>query len=93
MKKTSLDISLSFKPIVGFFGRFHTIIFFVIVSIGLAVAIIMLISIIQLSSTSASSASNPVGGSFDQATIDKINQLGSNPKARSSSDRKSPFVE
>ncbi len=93
MKNGNLKISLSFKPIIHFVSRFHTIIFFVILSVALAIAILMLISIVQLSSKSASNALNPVNASFDQQTIDKINQLGQIQPAPTTSKRASPFVE
>ncbi len=93
MKSKDIKLELSLKPVTTFFGRFHTIIFFVAVSAGMAAAIIALITIVNLSSTDAPNASNPVDGSFDQVTIDKINQLGTKPPAPPTGKRISPFVE
>lgn len=89
--KTSTDITAIGSGIMTFVRRFHTILFFLVVSVGLFVAIAMLVSIINLSSTTATSSAQTIDGSFDEATITRLKQSSSgqiNPGARPS-----PFVE
>lgn len=72
-----MDISLQAikAPVVAFLHRFH-IVLFVVISIGsLAVAILLLNTIIASSSESNGYISTSNNASFDQATIDQIKQL------------------
>lgn len=89
--KNELTPDSLIRPIVGFVRRFHTILFFLVVSGGLFAAILMLLSIISLSSLPAATADNAVSGSFDEETIQQL-ESGTNgavtPKGRAS-----PFVE
>lgn len=93
MKNKNLSLNFSFKPLARFFNRFHTIVFFLIVGIGMAVAILTLLSIIQFSSTSASSSTHSINDSFDAETIKRINELGSEPPPVTPGVRTNPFVE
>lgn len=86
----SIDFSAITVGIASFFRRFHTILFFLVVSIGLFAAITLLLGIISLSSTTATSSSQTVNGGFDEDTINRLKQSSGEvtPGAR-----KSPFAE
>ena len=87
----NLNIADLLKPFVKFIRRFHTILFFLLVSGSLFAAIIVLMSIISLSSSTSAVSDQAVNGSFDEATIDRIkNKSGS---AAQPGSRSSPFVE
>ena len=86
----SLDVVLA--PIARFFHRFHTIMFFVVLSAGIAIAIIILLSIIELSNGVASTSNERISGTFDQATMSKVEALDSRNESEPGS-RESPFVE
>lgn len=75
----------------SFIRRFHTILFFLVVSSGLFVAILMLLSIINLSATPAASSDQTINGTFDDETIRRINQDSAEQITPGS--RQSPFVE
>lgn len=87
----NINVSTIFEPIATFFRRFHILLFFLVVSGGLFAAVLTLISIINTSSSTSMAADNSINGSFDQETIQRIEndtttvaQPGSRP---------SPFVE
>ena len=95
-----MEISLSSikKLILAFLHRFHVIIFVVIVLGGLASVVLLLNSIIVSSSNPGDyipPGSNP--SSFDQPTIDRIEQLKSRTDSSAPLDlskgRTNPFVE
>jgi hypothetical protein len=81
-----------FEPFTRFIKRFHTIIFFLIISIGLFGAITVLLSIIDLSAQTASVSSESISGTFDQSTIDRVNSLQNQTPAIAGK-RPSPFIE
>lgn len=89
--KNSLDMSSIAKSFSTFLKRFHTILFFLVVSSGLFAAIAMLLGIISLSDTTATSSTQTIDGTFDEITIGQL----SNPTSTQASpgDRVSPFVE
>lgn len=87
----NLDIKAITGGLNSFFRRFHTLLFFLVVSGGLFVAILMLLAIINLSSTAASTSDQTIDGTFDEATIQRIDQ-DSNEQILPGS-RESPFVE
>lgn len=89
--KNNLNIAGVVKNIGSFIRRFHTLIFFLIVSGGLFVAILMLLSIISLSSTTATSSTQTVNGAFDEATLQRLKQDSTEQITPGS--RQSPFVE
>lgn len=89
--KKDMNITGVFTGIGSFLRRFHTLLFFLAVSGGLFVAILMLLSIIALSSTTASSSTQNIDGSFDEATIQRV-QADSTEQITPGS-RLSPFVE
>lgn len=94
-----MDISLQAikTPVVAFLHRFHVVLF-VVLSIGsLAVAILLLNTIIGSASESNGYVSTSNNASFDQATIDQVNQLKATGEGASPSlpqtGRINPFVE
>lgn len=88
--KTDINFSSFGQGIGSFFKRFHTLLFFLIVSGGLFAAILMLLAIITLSSTTAVTSDQAINGTFDETTIERLNQSSDQivPKGRAS-----PFVE
>jgi hypothetical protein len=89
--KSSMSLTDLTRLINGFFRRFHTLLFFLAVSGGLFAAIVMLLGIINLSSSVATSSDQTVDGTFDEATIQRINQDSVQPATPGT--RSSPFVE
>lgn len=94
-----MDISLQAikTSVIAFLHRFH-IVLFVTLSIGsLAAAILLLNTIVATSSESNGYVSTSNNATFDQATIDQINQLKTNSENASpslpQSGRTNPFVE
>lgn len=90
--KKSMNISDAARMVGAFFRRFHTLLFFLAVSGGLFAAIVMLLGIINLSSSTATSSDQTVDGTFDEATIQRIDQKTTVPPATPGT-RSSPFVE
>lgn len=90
--KTSLDIRTIKEAIADFFRRFHTLLFFLLISGGLFVAILTLLGVIGVSSSVAPDSSDAISGDFDQATIERVNSLGGR-SASQPGERASPFVE
>lgn len=86
----NFDVSKLGAAITMFIKRFHTIIFFLVVSGGLFAAIVLLVSIINLSSTKATSSNQIINGSFDEETITRLKQSSGQITPGS---RQSPFVE
>lgn len=91
MKNNSISIPDITRSIGAFFRRFHTLLFFLAVSGGLFAAIVMLLGIIALSSSTATSSDQVVNGTFDEETIQRIDQDAVQPAAPGT--RSSPFVE
>jgi len=85
------------KAFVNFLHRFHVLIFSVVVLGGLAVVVFLLNSIIIRSGDSGSYTSAAGSSSFDQATIDRLNQLKTReetpPPLDFSEGRTNPFTE
>ena len=69
------DMHFSSKTISNFLNRFHLVLFIVVVMLSLSVAVILLYSIVGKASGAESTALNGNGNAFDQATIDRIEQL------------------
>ena len=89
--KKSLNVAGVFVKIGYFFRRFHTLLFFLLVSGGLFIAILMLLSIISLSSTTASSSTQNINGTFDEETIQRVKTDSTDQITPGA--RRSPFVE
>lgn len=77
--------------------RFHMVIFFVTVVIGLSVVILLLSGIVNKTNDPSASSGNSGQTSFDQTTIDRIKQLKSASEPSEplnfSQGRISPFSE
>jgi hypothetical protein len=97
--KQSTDVSALFKPIGRFFQRFHLTVFIVIITGGLAYSVVSLYNVLSDASTlpATTIATNPSSTSFDQSTIDRLNQMYTRDTAPSSislpAGRINPFGE
>lgn len=89
--KNNITLSGLTKPLSQFLRRFHTLLFFLLVSGGLFVAILALMSIIETSSKVASNSDNAISGQFDQTTIQQLKQKST--PATPQGDRSNPFAE
>ena len=94
MKQQSIDLKNISKALSGFFERYHTIIFFLFLGIGLAICMIMIVEIINLSSQTNMNEATPVNQDFDQSTIKRLEELDSpNHETEQPTGRTNPFVE
>jgi hypothetical protein len=91
MRSGNIQLDSTLKLLTHFIKRFHTLLFFLLVSASLFVAILMIISAITLSSTTASTSTQAVSGTFDEQTINRLQQSTSTPIKHSG--RLSPFSE
>lgn len=91
--KKDISINNSIKPIIGFFRRFHGIIYFLVVSTCLFVAIFTLLPITSLSTEESRTSGQTVDGSLDQATIDRLRNGTASGSAYQPGERQSPFNE
>lgn len=92
-----LKISFDFKSISNFFVKYSLTIFIILVTAGLSSAVLVLTSTIERTSRSGSIKANEDINSFDQATIDRVNQLSSSDATKNEyevpSGRINPFAE
>ena len=92
-----MDINLSTsaikKTLIAFLHRFHLVIFVVIILGGLAVIILLLNNIVVRSGQSDGYTSDTSNGTFDQATIQKIEELQNRSQTPPATGRTNPFVE
>lgn len=88
-----MDVTDITKPLATFVKRFHTLIFFLIVSVGLATAILALVTIVNTSGSTSSQPNNAISGSFDEDIIGKIGELGQGKLTQPGDTRSSPFTE
>jgi hypothetical protein len=92
--KLNLSTQSIKKGIVAFLHRFHVMIFVIIVLGGLAVVILLLNNVVIRSGQKDGYTSDISTGSFDQATIKKIQDLQNRSQSPiPSSGRINPFVE
>jgi len=96
----SPDISTSLKPVGRFFQRFHLTIFIVVIVGGLAYAVVSLYTVLSDASTIPEQPTSTVTTTrptYDQTTIDHLNQLYTAENAPGSIDlpagRINPFSE
>ena len=92
--------SIQFSPtrsLKHFFGRFHTILFILVILAGLVYATLLLATLLNDASIGAGYESPINAGSIDQATLDRINVLhtsdGTLSEQQQPSGRSNPFVE
>lgn len=92
----SIDLTTLGKAVANFFRRFHAIIYFLGIGIGIVVCMISIIEIIDLSSKS-DATSETVNASFDEKTIERVQQLESRdkntPVSLPTDQRTNPFVD
>lgn len=94
-----MEVSLtSLKKLLGrFLGRFHVVIFVVIVLGGLSVVILLLHSIISASNDPSGYTPSGISSSFDNATIERVEQLKTRTEESGELNlppgRNNPFVE
>jgi len=101
MKDTKISLTLSpdaiKKSILAFLHRFHIVLFVIIVLGGLAVVIFLLNNAVITSGQDNGYSPNANSSSFDQATIQKIQNLKtadqSDPTISNNGARTNPFVE
>lgn len=92
--KQSIDLKNVSKALTRFFERYHTIVFFLFLGIGLAVCMIMIVQIINLSSQTDMSGVTPIDQTFDEATVERLQELDrSDQQPHTPSGRVNPFVE
>ena len=73
--KQSIDLSTIGKSISAFFGRYHTIVFFLIISSALVACITIIMTIIGLSTSTDSAATEQLYRSFDEQTMERLGEL------------------
>jgi hypothetical protein len=81
------------KTVVAFLHRFHIVIFVVLILGGLAVVVLLLNNIVILSGQSNGYTPDTNNASFDQSTIQKIEDLQNRNQTPPASGRTNPFVE
>lgn len=69
------DIQFDKKKIVGFFHRFHLVIFVVVVVLLLSIAILLLTTVANKASGLDSNPSGTPSSSFDETTMERIKNL------------------
>ena len=69
------NLTISKKPLINFFRRYHLVLFVVVTVLLLSIVILLLNGIVgKASGLDASPQSTPISN-FDQTTIDRIKQL------------------
>lgn len=91
MKSKNIQLGSLFDPIATFLRRFHMLLFFLVVSGGLFMAILVLISIINASGNTSNTSANAINGTFDENTIQRVKNDTTN--VAQPGNRPSPFVE
>jgi hypothetical protein len=71
------DVSSLIKPIVAVFQRYSLTIFIVVLTTGLAIAVLMLNTIVQQASDTSNYKGGTTSTTFDQVTIERVKQLHS----------------
>lgn len=91
MKNMNLDLTTILRPVQGFIRRYHSILFFVVLSGLIISAALVVLSIISDKSYNNSSASS-VNNNFDTSTMQRVEELSPNSISKPSG-RTNPFVE
>lgn len=92
MKKTTSNYSS--KSLLGTLRRYHLTLFIVVVVGGLIAAILILNGVLNQSASSGNLGDDAGTMSFDQATIDRLDNLGSDSNdQKTPSGRTNPFTE
>ncbi|HEU4831029.1 MAG TPA: hypothetical protein VFS65_02570 [Candidatus Saccharimonadales bacterium] len=89
-----MNKTLSIGSIIKTLRRYHLTLFIVVVVGGLIVAVLTLNTIIDRSINGSGIVGGPGATSFDQATINRLNNLGSDSNNQMpTSGRVNPFTE
>ena len=97
--KQSLDLSSIGKSFSHFFGRYHSIIFFLVIGAGLMICLALIINTIGLSNMTDPSMAQIENTSFDEDTISRLKELDSSEVSMGDFEkmfdqgRSNPFVE
>lgn len=94
--KQSLDIKSIQSSLSQLFGRFHTIIFFLVIGISLIFCIYSLLLILNQSSVIDEASVSHIDTNFDTQTIKRVDELkssNSNSQFQLPAGRTNPFVE
>lgn len=93
----NLSLTAIRKTLTNFLERFHVVIFVVVILGGLTIVILLLNNVILTSSEAGDYVPDSNSASFDQATIDRIEQLKTRDEASDQLDlshgRTNPFAE
>lgn len=98
MNASALSVKTISRRTKWFFGRFHTLIYFIFVSAALGFAIINLLGSIEDISTDDTYQSSIDAGSIDSSGLERISNLKRSDEVRSlpqlpSDPRSNPFAE
>ena len=92
----SLSLSSLSTALSKFFNKYHAMIFFTVIGLLLAAAILMLYLSLQSTDT-VDESTTMISSSFDQETADRIQRLRESNESRADlvfpSPRSNPFVE
>lgn len=92
--KKSINLKIIAESISRFFERFHTIIFFLLLGIGLIISLVILVTILNRSGVVNSSEATHINQQFDENTIERIKNLDDNSgNVTLPNGRTNPFVE
>jgi hypothetical protein len=97
--KQSIDISNIGKSLSHFLGRYHSILFFLIIGLGLMICLTLIINTISLSNTTDPSNAQIESTSFDEETMSRLKELDSSKASTDDFEklfdqgRSNPFVE
>lgn len=93
--KQSFDLRAVKSAVAIFFNRYHTLLFFLVISAGIAACLLTVMSILSLSGKIDSAIATPTNQSFDEGTIKKVEALKSadNQSSYTIQGRQSPFGE
>lgn len=94
----SLNVSGFTKKINGFFERYHSLAFFVVLGIGLMACILLTLQTVNSSGDTDNAAVNTPDSQFDEATISRLRELSDkSEKADFEQElkrgRSNPFIE
>ncbi len=97
MKSMNISLLSIRRSIAHFIGRYHVVLFIVVIVGGLSIDILQLNGVIVHSSDAGGYAPKSSNATFDQVTIDRIKQLKTRNEAGAQLDlskgRTNPFVE
>lgn len=95
MKQSHIVKQVHSNSLTVFFGRYHALLFFLILSAGICVALFMLLRIVNSSNPGDTAAdAQRINTSFDETTIERLRELSDDTTSSSTpSGRVNPFVE